>query len=330
MGNIHASTDMSRGKSTRTAKRVGKPLGRLTPTTDFARRLHHLFPDPNLSALARSFGVGAGAVRRYLTGEAHPDVGVLARIVRATGCDANWLLTGQAIKPQPSDIFLLPSDERRRKRGKPLGDMTPKTELAQRLQEVLGLEGFDQTGEKIGVKRDTVVKYLRGVGRPPTADVLRRIVEATDCEARWLLTGEGRPFPQQTVSQESPGEIIQIPLAGRAAADDSGGTYVEFEHEGEPLGLPAHTFHVQVQGNSMAPLARDGQSVFVDCGDRLPRDGEFVVVQTSNGRTYFKRYFDEGEDVYLVSFNPVDQQKPIRLSKGQLERVCVVVGVWFG
>jgi len=212
--------------------------------------------------------------------------------------------------------------------GRPRQNMAPKTPFAKRLQQLFAREKFNDIGDIMSTSRETAGRYLKGLVEP-RASSLARIREATGCDLNWLLTGE-----KSSVAAEAPGQYADgcphpLPMIGRVAADDSGGSLVEFDHEGAPILVGRQTGCLEVNGNSLAPLARDGQYVLVDLSDRSVRDGDIAAVETQGGETYVKRWYRHDGEIVLTSLNPVEPQPPVRLKEKQIRQAFVVVGVWF-
>jgi len=215
---------------------------------------------------------------------------------------------------------------RRQRVGRPLGDLAPTTDFARRLQTVCAGGTISEIAGLLGVKRDAARHYLTGA-RVPAADALASLVRGTRCNANWLLTGEGRPYADEA-GRSGPEEPITVPGIGRAVGDARGGIAIDFDELGPPLAIPPETAVVRILGNSMAPVAYDGQLVFVDTREQPARDGDLVVVK-ARGRACFKRFYKEEEMVALLSVNPVEHQPPVRLAVRDIERLHVVRGVWF-
>lgn len=102
-----------------------------------------------------------------------------------------------------------------------------------------------------------------------------------------------------------------VPLLGFAQAGNDG----FFDDAGFPVGQgwdevvfpgidDAHAYALEISGNSMAPVYRDGDRVVVAPGE-LPRRGDRVVVRTRDGEVMAKellRFTDDGLE--LASLNP--------------------------
>jgi len=130
----------------------------------------------------------------------------------------------------------------------------------------------------------TIQRLLKGNldERMPSAESVFAVAVAL------RLTADGYPATIST----TPTGGIRIPMAGRAAADTSGGTRVEFDHEGEALELPDRLGLVEIRGDSLGDIILDGQHVIIDLREGSePHDGDLVVAQTAEGATYAKRWF---------------------------------------
>lgn len=102
-----------------------------------------------------------------------------------------------------------------------------------------------------------------------------------------------------------------VPLIGFAQAGADG----FFDDAGFPVGQgwedvvfpgveDAHAYALEISGDSMAPVYRDGDRVVVAPGD-TPRKGDRVVVRTTSGEVMAKQVARlTGEGIELLSLNP--------------------------
>ena len=221
------------------------------------------------------------------------------------------------------------SGESTRPAGRPSGDLSPKSAFAKRLQHLAGGGSIQQNADRFGVNRETWRHFWTG-NSEPTLRMMEKVIRVTGCSGHWLLTGAGNPYPGDAASRAVSTAPITVPMAGRAAAQSADRPLILWEHEGDPLHIPPTTAHVQVSGASMAPICRDGQSVLIDTSGRAPLNGDLVVVETTEGLTFFKRYYEHGGMVQLTSLNPVEAEPPINLPADAIRRLHIVVGVWYG
>jgi phage repressor protein C with HTH and peptisase S24 domain len=162
-------------------------------------------------------------------------------------------------------------------------------------------------------------KRLSSDGRPrwPSTESLAKIIEATGASLD-EFTGliEGR-----TGFAPSPARNRSVPLLGFAQAGAGG----FFDDAGFPAGqgwdlveLPAQStessYALQVQGDSMLPLYRNGDVLIVEPG-AVTRKGDRVVVKTNAGEVMAKVLARQtARSIALVSLNPdhPDRDIPMR------------------
>jgi len=157
-------------------------------------------------------------------------------------------------------------------------------------------------------------KRLRADGRPrwPSTESLSRILAAVKCPPdRFLALAE----PADTASAARG----TIPLIGFAQAGDGG----YFDDGGYPAGhgwdtvalpVPAatHTYALKVQGDSMLPLYRDGDTLIVEPEARV-HSGDRVVVKTRQGEVMAKLLTRQtSRGVELRSLNPDHPDRSFR------------------
>ncbi|AZN97831.1 helix-turn-helix transcriptional regulator [Mesorhizobium sp. M9A.F.Ca.ET.002.03.1.2] len=164
-------------------------------------------------------------------------------------------------------------------------------------------------------------KRLSSDGRPrwPSTESLAKIIEATGAsldEFTGLVEGRGKLAPGYLPAQRS-----SVPLLGFAQAGAGG----FFDDAGFPAGqgwdlveLPARatetSYALQVQGDSMLPLYRNGDVLIVEPG-AATRKGDRVVVKTNAGEVMAKVLDRQtASSIVLISLNPdhPDRDIPMR------------------
>jgi phage repressor protein C with HTH and peptisase S24 domain len=164
-------------------------------------------------------------------------------------------------------------------------------------------------------------KRLSSDGRPrwPSTESLAKIIEATGAsldEFTGLVEGRGKAVPGSL-----PPQRFSVPLLGFAQAGAGG----FFDDAGFPVGqgwdlieLPARatetSYALQVQGDSMLPLYRNGDVLIVEPG-AATRKGDRVVVKTNAGEVMAKVLERQtAKSIMLVSLNPdhPDRDIPMR------------------
>ena len=164
-------------------------------------------------------------------------------------------------------------------------------------------------------------KRLSSDGRPrwPSTESLAKIIEATGAtldEFTGLIEGRAASAQEARVAHRR-----SVPLLGFAQAGAGG----FFDDAGFPAGqgwdlveLPAQStessYALQVQGDSMLPLYRDGDVLIVEPG-AITRKGDRVVVKTTAGEVMAKVLERQTvKSIALVSLNPdhPDRDIPMR------------------
>jgi len=154
-------------------------------------------------------------------------------------------------------------------------------------------------------------------GRPrwPSTESLAKVIEATgESLAELLALIEDRP-----PAVPANGGRVSVPLIGFAQAGAGG----FFDDGGFPVGqgweeveLPTagvgeNAYALQVQGDSMLPLYRDGDILIVEPGARVRR-GDRVVARTVSGEVMAKVLAGRSaQAVELVSLNPAHPDRTI-------------------
>jgi phage repressor protein C with HTH and peptisase S24 domain len=147
-----------------------------------------------------------------------------------------------------------------------------------------------------------------GRARWPSTESIAKVLSATGCslEAFAALVSGARAMPG---GARSP--VRRVPLIGLAQAGAEG----FFDDAGYPVGggwdevsLPEvgdpHAYALEISGESMEPVFRDGDHVIVSPGAPLRR-GDRVVVRTQAGEVMAKQLVRRSaRRVDLVSLNP--------------------------
>lgn len=158
-------------------------------------------------------------------------------------------------------------------------------------------------------------KRLSADGRPrwPSTESIAKIIEATNSTLDEFL---GLVEVQTEKQRPIPIEVMSVPLLGFAQAGAGG----YFDDAGFPAGegweqieLPGHNasgaYALQVQGDSMLPLYRDGDVLIVEPGAAVRRDDR-VVVKTREGEVMAKVLARRtAKMIELHSLNP---EHPVR------------------
>ncbi|MER9106848.1 MULTISPECIES: helix-turn-helix transcriptional regulator [unclassified Mesorhizobium] len=170
-------------------------------------------------------------------------------------------------------------------------------------------------------------KRLSSDGRPrwPSTESLAKIIEATGASLdEFTSLIEGRPGISNGASTSNAASVARrssVPLLGFAQAGAGG----FFDDAGFPVGqgwdlveLPAQStessYALQVQGDSMLPLYRNGDVLIVEPG-AVTRKGDRVVVKTTSGEVMAKVLERQSvKSIALVSLNPdhPDRDIPMR------------------
>ncbi|PWK64119.1 helix-turn-helix transcriptional regulator [Aminobacter sp. AP02] len=167
-------------------------------------------------------------------------------------------------------------------------------------------------------------------GRPrwPSTESLAKIIEATNSSLEEFL---GFVEPAKATVRTKPREQqTGVPLLGFAQAGAGG----FFDDAGFPAGqgwelieLPARatdsSYALEVQGDSMLPLYRNGDVLIVEPGAAV-RKGDRVVVKTMSGEVMAKVLERQTQGIIeLVSLNP---EHPVRrFHTGEVEWIARIV-----
>ncbi|ODT08904.1 MAG: DNA-binding protein [Mesorhizobium sp. SCN 65-20] len=172
-------------------------------------------------------------------------------------------------------------------------------------------------------------KRLSVDGRPrwPSTESLAKIIEATNSSLEEFIQFVEAPKSARPRSREIQ---ARVPLLGFAQAGAGG----FFDDAGFPAGegwdlieLPARatetSYALQVQGDSMLPLYRNGDVLIVEPGAAI-RKGDRVVVKTVSGEVMAKVLERQAQGaIELVSLNPEHPKRQFK--SAEVEWVARIV-----
>lgn len=157
----------------------------------------------------------------------------------------------------------------------------------------------NELAKKIGVSRVAVSQWERG-DTSPKGENLFSLSKALDCDAEWLVRGEGDESPKSTQNIKA-AEIgsHKVPVLSYVQAGNwcesqaYSGVDGDIEYVHADMEEGSRAFAVWVQGNSMAPEFNEGDLIIID-PDVTPLPGDFVVAKNGGEECTFKKYRPRG------------------------------------
>lgn len=285
------------------------------------RRFFSLFNEKSKGEIASLMGVGNSMVTAWVKAESQVPWDKLALAIELSGKSWDWMLTG--------------------KKNRDLVDETSwkehKTEIGE-MDEEQRRRGLEMISSPASIPTsphpDPVMEYMK----------LKRQREAAEAAKHPRKKEKKEPMPHLDAGMKNE---ISLPLFGSAAAATNGQDEFYDSDEYDYVTIPAGTGMVEISGDSMEPLARDGQKVFLrpPLGhNEEPKKGDLVVVWTySFGTTkrFFKRWggwlcrseeeVSEDDELILISVNPVESVNIMEhVRREDLAGYRIVAGVWYG
>jgi len=177
-------------------------------------------------------------------------------------------------------------------------------------------KGIDLLAARAGL---TASGLARRAGMDPTTFNVSKRTSADGTRPRWpssesvakALAAVRVSFEEFASLATGAAQTRSVPLIGFAQAGDAG----YFDDAGFPVGQgwedivfpgvsDAHAYALEISGDSMAPVYRDGDRVVVAPGE-TPRKGDRVVVRTIKGEVLCKELAKlSGDGIELASLNP--------------------------
>lgn len=163
-----------------------------------------------------------------------------------------------------------------------------------------------------------------GRERWPSTESLAKVLEATG-EGFDSFLLEGGAYVQTASAQNSTVPLLGFAQAGSGGFFDSGGFPAGqgWDEVRLPTVSEGGTYALEVSGDSMLPLYRDGDIIIVSPSQQLRR-GDRVVVRTREGEVMAKVLHRQTEKtVELHSLNP--EHKPRVLSSAEIDWIARIV-----
>lgn len=206
-----------------------------------------------------------------------------------------------------------------------------------------GRGGIRICAEKFGIHPQQWRDWESGK-QEPRADYLQKLSEFMKVSVDELLADNHKDFNPIPGIEAGMPIAIMLPVFGDAAAATNGQDSFYSDESYETFEIPAGVGMVAVRGDSMEPLARDGQKVFLRPYSETPRNGDLVVVWTAHdghARQLFKRWGgwmqktsgrNSPDDVLvLISVNPIDTVNLVEhIRRREYGGHRIVAGVWYG
>ena len=229
------------------------------------------------------------------------------------------------------------------------------TSFKDRLLQLFPDYSIAKIAESIEMSHMGLTKVFRN-NTIPKADTLLNIHNKTGCDFKWLITGEGQPFPtENTVVSNSHSDtpIIEDTLGNKVDLDDfvflprydvyasAGHGYgVDGEENLYPLAFRRDwlLYHIGgqfdklsvivVKGDSMEGVLNDADTILVNHADTTPRDGIYVL--RIDNEIYVKRINHQPGKLIVSSANKEYSSFEINLHDDSINFAVIGKVVWLG
>ena len=194
-------------------------------------------------------------------------------------------------------------------------------------------KGLTQTelGQHFGLSKTAISLYESGK-RGMDSDLVKKLADFFDCTTDYLLQQAAYPGSNMIALKKS--SIVHLPIYGSIAAGPPIDTIQEnegtFPFDTNAVYLTGFNiddfFFLRVKGDSMEPAVHDGGLVLVRKQEHVEQ-GQIAVVLCDDMETAtLKKYYLQGDQVFLQSINP--SYPPIVKPAAQ----CQIIGraLWQG
>ena len=180
-------------------------------------------------------------------------------------------------------------------------------ELAERIRVLAAaLGGQNVLANLMGWSQSHTSQYCTG-HRTPGWETLDEIPKKTGCNPCYLMGECATPFAGSCEGKEA--VAIDTYVTG-------GGSHWMLSDQLEPYRteIPHNLTAYEVRGDSMEPLARDGQIIIAMSGIRAT-DGDLALIEFHDGGHTFKRIYRQGTQILLTPVNPNHKPEIRRVSE---------------
>lgn len=210
--------------------------------------------------------------------------------------------------------------------------MLSHTEIWLAIDEMARRNGLTSSGlARLAGLDPTAFNKSKRVGKDgrqrwPSTESIAKILEATnESFDTFLASGGGYRQTNSTTPMEASVPLLGFAQAGSGGYFDSGGFPVGQGWDEVPL--PAQdqngSYALEVSGDSMLPLYRDGDIIIISPNEQVRR-GDRVVVRTSEGEVMAKvLHRKTAKVVELHSLNP--DHPPRILDTGEIDWIARIV-----
>jgi phage repressor protein C with HTH and peptisase S24 domain len=205
--------------------------------------------------------------------------------------------------------------------------------MEDRIQQAVKLAGGAQkAGAVTGFAASTIYNYMR-LAPPPPYEFLVKLAEAASVRAEWLLLGQ---MPRQDGDESGDWESalppinrdqVRIPIYDIAVSAGAGSSVLREEPTSwaafptqyvREIGEASSLHMITVEGDSMEPDLRSGDTVMFDVSATQPRDGMFVIRLGDQLLVKRLRVLGGGT-IELVSSNPLYRDIQVDLASEDFE-----------
>ena len=193
--------------------------------------------------------------------------------------------------------------------------------IADRVKVLLSQSNTSQRkfAKMLNISPPRLNNYVSGIREFPH-EIIQKIVELTNCDYRWLLTGEGEMFQTTRVYPDRTPTLIKIDIIPDIAAGDGYDCTMSeplftLSYPADLLPRPGPYFGFRVTGDSMEPDIK-ADDVVILCGnwEGLSLDGLICGFRNSDGMILKRLVLDHKKrEGWLFSIN--QSYKPIRYDK---------------
>lgn len=280
------------------------------------QRIRLLFIESGLSvnAFAKLINVSQPGTNKILNFKSEPKTKTLETIINSIGVDSNWLYQGEGV-PFPDEEGVDKLSKRAAELSIPKTKQLAFTEFQERMREMA--IGFKKISDPIVKNEELLRQTFDPLAERMKAfrDIGKMAMETTD-PSETPTFAEDTPRPKAYASSSA---ASAENITAKAAGSDA----IPLSDSEIKSRLGRNQYHVkpyEVQGDSMAPTLRQGDTVY--CTDEPFRHGYIHVVEYKGG-TIIKR-LERGAGDYYVAISDNAAYPRFRITDDEIVQIWLV------
>lgn len=208
-------------------------------------------------------------------------------------------------------------------------------ELGKRLSKLMAEKQLTQTelASKVGVKRQSVYKWVHGISAPKGDNLLRKVADALDVAPSYLFFGEDQAFLSDKANSSDDGyvSIPYLDISGSCGGGEEGNDAPPliklirvsrpWLNQNAPSANWGRLKLIGADGDSMLPTIAEGDVVLIDTAEQTIRSDAIYCLRRFND-LFIKRVQRIPGGYRMISDN--SKYPPVDVLGGEQENFAII------